>query len=322
MWPRIPLIRLWRVSDVVLSVTLLLCNAIKVFKKLKTRGQSLAVSRQVILRCFMLLSLSVSSLFVTPHAFSQEKYSTAEKKYMLALARETLVWYLKYHKLPQPDTATLSGNLKEKRPCFVTLMKKGNLRGCVGLFEFEKPLYENIIDRTIVAAVHDDRFFPVSYDELRDITLEISILTEPKELTFTTAEDLLNKLIPFEDGVILYTPYGSSTYLPQVWEQLPDKEAFLSQLCAKHGAPGNYWKTNYKKIRVEIYKAIHFKEESSAAGKIVGPGGALAGKGGAKVIGIVALTKEGSPAPYVVNEGVPLQPGTIVAEDSIIVDRQ
>lgn len=266
--------------------------------------------------------VSISFLMMTPHIFSQEKYSLAEKSYMLALARETLAWYLRYHTLPQPDSATLSDNLKEKRPCFVTLMKKGNLRGCVGLFEFERPLYENIIDRAMAAGLYDGRFYPVAYEELKDITIEISVLTEPKAITFHSAEDLLSKVIPFEDGVILHTPYGSSTYLPQVWEQLPDKEEFLSQLCAKHGAPGDYWRMNYKKIRVEIYKAIHFKEVPSAIGKVVGPRGALAGKGGANVIGMAAFTKEDSVLPHVIKEGAQLLPGTIVSEDSNIIDNQ
>jgi AmmeMemoRadiSam system protein A len=194
---------------------------------------------------------------------SEDKYSVKEKKYMLDLARQTLVGYLKNKQTPSPKPEELSDNLKENRPCFVTLVKRDyGLRGCMGLFAFNRPLYKNIINRAIAAATKDYRFAPVTYEELKDIKIEISILTKPKELSFNAPEDLLTKLNTFQDGVILYTEYGNSTYLPQVWEQLPDKEVFLSSLCRKHGAPGNYWKTNYTNLRVEIYKAIRLEEES------------------------------------------------------------
>jgi AmmeMemoRadiSam system protein A len=199
--------------------------------------------------------------FMLPNAFPQDKYSLQEKEYMLNLARETLNMYLKDGQLPIPDPKALTDNLKENRPCFVTLIYKGQLRGCIGMFEFNTPLYKNIISRARAAATEDSRFSPVTYEELKDINIEISILTEPIDLKFSSPQDLLNKLLPYEDGVILYTAYGASTYLPQVWEQLPDKEEFLSSLCRKHGAPPDYWRNNYKTMRVEIYKAVHFKEE-------------------------------------------------------------
>lgn len=266
------------------------------------------------------LSMCIFFLCGVRYLFSQDKYSQREKEYMLNLARETLVWYLKYNQIPNHKPEELTDNLREKRPCFVTLEKRGQLRGCIGLFEFNRALFRNIIDRAIAAATQDERFPPVEYDELKDITIEISILTEPLELKFSTPEDLLSKLHPFEDGVILYTPYGSSTYLPQVWEQLPDKEVFLSDLCRKHYAPADYWRTNYKNLKVEVYKAIHFKEEQSGK-KIVGPYGAVAGKNGAKVIGAVSLLREGLDFGSIfAKEGAKLNPGAIVTEDSDIID--
>jgi AmmeMemoRadiSam system protein A len=255
-------------------------------------------------------------------AFSQDTYSAQEKEYMLNLARETLVWYLGFGQVPRPNPQELTDNLKENRPCFVTLMNAKQLRGCIGMFEFNRPLYGNIIDKAISAATGDWRFSPVTSEELKYITIEISILTEPKELKFANPEDLLNKLHPFEDGVILYTEYGESTYLPQVWEQLPLKEDFLSNLCQKHGAPTDYWRANYTKLKVEIYKAIHFQEESAGIKKIIGPNGAVVGKGRAKVIGIVSLSNEfqGSGG-YVLQEGAQLKPGMIVTQDSDISER-
>jgi AmmeMemoRadiSam system protein A len=278
------------------------------------------------IRKILTISAAVSIIFFSaiPSIFSQDKYSPKEKEYMLNLARETLVWYLKYNQVPSPNPEGLSNNLKENRPCFVTLMKKDyGLRGCVGWFAFDKPLYKNIIDRSREVATIDNRFpMPVAYTELKDIKIEISILTTPTELKFTTPEDLLKKLIPFEDGVILYTEYGSSTYLPQVWEDLPNKEDFLSNLCRKGRAPADYWRTNYNKLRVEIYKAVHFAEGSFGGKKIVGPNGAIAGKAGAKVIGAVSLLKEGLDFGHILaKEGTELKPGAIVTEDSNITDK-
>jgi AmmeMemoRadiSam system protein A len=191
------------------------------------------------------------------------KYRAEEKEYLLNLARQTLDCYLKNGTIPKVNVEGLTEGLKQERVCFLTLTKKGyGLRGCMGLFKSRAPLYENVIDRAIAAATKDPRFPPVSYDELKDIKIEISILTAPEELRFNSAQELLSKLKPAKHGVIIYTPYGSSTYLPQVWEQLPDKRLFLSYLCRKHGAPPDYWKTNYKNIRVQVYYAIVFSEET------------------------------------------------------------
>lgn len=274
-------------------------------------------------KIFAILAIvSILSLSRITYIYSQDEYSLREKKYMLNLARQTLVWYVKHNQIPMPKAEELTGNLREKRPCFITLMKRGQgLRGCIGTFEFNRPLYKNIVDRTILAATKDSRFpSPVTYYELKDIKVEISILTKPKKLKFSNPKDLLDKLQPFEDGVILYTKYGNSTYLPQVWEQLPGKEEFLSNLCKKHGAPSSYWRTNYKNLKVEIYKAIHFAEEAYGR-QVVGPDGAIVGKGGAKVTGAVSLLKEGLDFGRIfAKEGTELNPGAIATEDSAIID--
>ncbi|MCM8831220.1 MAG: AmmeMemoRadiSam system protein A [Candidatus Omnitrophica bacterium] len=273
-----------------------------------------------VIKFFFILIMALAN----NNIWAEEKYSKEEKEYMLNLARQTLVWYLGYKKIPQPKPEELTENLKENRPCFVTLMKRNyGLRGCIGMFEFDQPLYKNIISRAIAAATEDFRFpYPVSFEELDDIQIEISILTEPKELHFSSPQDLLEKITPHKDGVILYTDYGSSTYLPQVWEQLPNKELFLSSLCQKHGAPANWWKTNYKKLKVEVYHAIHFSEEGFGGKKIVGPYGAVVGKRGAKILGKVSLLKDSAiKKDTFVEEGTYLEEGTIVTEDSDIVEK-
>jgi len=190
-------------------------------------------------------------------------FSNADKEFLIQLARNTLTRYLKDGSILKIDEKRVSENLKTNGACFVTLIKKGTgLRGCIGIFERHLPLYQNVIDRAISAATNDPRFPKVRYDELKDIKIEISVLTAPEKILFDSPDDLLAKLRPKRDGVILKTKYGSSTFLPQVWEQLPDKEQFLSYLSRKQGAPGLIWRNNYTDIEILTYQAIVFGEET------------------------------------------------------------
>jgi AmmeMemoRadiSam system protein A len=260
--------------------------------------------------------------FLNFTGFTKENTLTdREKEFLVNLSRQTLYWYLKYGEIPSVDKEILTDNIKSKKACFVTLYKKGvGLRGCMGLFFPKEPLYKNVIDRTIAAATKDPRFKPVKYGELKDIKLEISVLTDPVTLKFNSPQELLDKLQPLRDGVIIITKYGSSTYLPQVWKQLPNKRDFLSNLCVKQGAPYDYWETNFGDITVQTYQAIVFGEE--IYGRIVvGKKGAIVGEKGAFLIGTVKPLKEDFYyGGYKINKGVKLMPGTILTPDSDIVE--
>jgi len=262
-------------------------------------------------------------LFLNTLSFAGEySLSDREKEFLVNLSRQTLYWYLKDGTIPSIDQNILTESTKSNKSCFVTLEKKNiGLRGCMGVFGSREPLYKNVIDRTVAAATKDPRFSPVTYDELKDIKLEVSVLTEPTNLSFDSPEDLLNKLQPLKDGVIITTKYGSSTYLPQVWAQLPDKKEFLSNLCVKHGAPANYWQTNWKDITVQTYNAIVFGEE--VYGRIViGKKGAIVGEKGAYLLGAVKPLKEGLYfGGYKANKGTKLMPGAIVSADSDIIEQ-
>jgi AmmeMemoRadiSam system protein A len=252
----------------------------------------------------------------------ESQLTEGEKSYLLDLARQTLFWYLKDRSKPEIDETALSEGTRAKLACFVTLEKRGyGLRGCIGMFEPTNPLYANVISRAIAAATQDPRFPPVTISELRSIKIEISVLTLPKPLPFSSPQDLLNKLQPLKDGVILKTRYGSSTFLPQVWEQLPDKEEFLSHLCLKHGAPSDTWKREWKNMEVEIYHANVFSEDSWGR-IIVGKKGAVVGKKGATLLGHIGpkgSTK--NPQPIKAKEGTELKAGTIVTPDSDLIER-
>lgn len=257
--------------------------------------------------------------------FAEEDYLTdREKEFLVNLSRQTLYWYFKDATIPSVDQADLTNNLKLNRACFVSLYNKyTGLRGCMGSFSSAEPLYKNVIGRTIAAATEDPRFLdnPITYDELKDIKLEISVLTEPKQLKFDSPQDLLTKLRPLKDGVIITTRYGSSTYLPQVWEQLPGKRDFLSNLCHKHGAPPDYWETNWKNMTVQIYEAIVFGEEAYGR-KVIGKNGAIVGEKGAYLLGAVKPLKEGLYyGGYKADKGTELAPGTIVTSDSDIIEQ-
>lgn len=239
-----------------------------------------------------------------------------DRKYLVALARQTLHWHILEKKVPSPDPKKLSKGLLQKLGCFVTLDKKvSGLRGCIGIFERREPLYKNVISRTIAAASQDPRFPAVKPDELKDIKLEISVLTAPRPFPFETPEDLLAKLRPLVHGVILETPYGSSTYLPQVWEQIPGKEQFLSHLCRKHGAPVDFWRRDPERLRVLTYEAIVFGEEEFGR-QAVGSKGGTVGERGAVLVGFPGPLPEGLSPGDKMKAGAALVPGMILTAES------
>jgi len=183
-----------------------------------------------------------------------------EKQYLLKLARSAITHYLKEKELLTVSPEKLSLPLTEKKGCFVTLMKNGRLRGCIGCLQPRKRLYESVIDNAINAAVHDTRFpAPVSFEELDSITIEISVLTVPKKMVLKNREELPNHLEAGRDGVILRCGWHQATYLPQVWEHFPEKALFLDSLCRKGGMPAGCWQD--PDTEIYTYHAEVFHEE-------------------------------------------------------------
>ncbi len=125
--------------------------------------------------------------------------------------------------------------LKEQGAVFVTLTLDGNLRGCIGSLVAHRSLLEDIIYNAKAAAFDDPRFPPLSKEEFERVKIEISLLSSPKELTYSDIEDLKSKIRPNIDGVILKDGFHQATFLPQVWEQLPTFELFFEHLCQKAG---------------------------------------------------------------------------------------
>ena len=142
--------------------------------------------------------------------------------------------------------------------CFVTLEKSGRLRGCIGSIVAYQPLINDLINHAKDAAFNDSRFSKVTENELDDIKVSISLLTEPKKMDFEDEEDLLNKMVPNVDGIIIKDGRYQAVYLPVVWEQLPDKREFLASLKMKAGLSPDYFSKTFEAYRFE---SIYIKEE-------------------------------------------------------------
>lgn len=160
-----------------------------------------------------------------------------EKKFLLELAKKAIKVY---PEAPKGKWKNLTATLMEKRGVFVTLEKGGQLRGCIGFIHAVMPLHDAVIENAVNAAFRDPRFPPVSKKEMKSLKIEISVLSEPVRFKFDSPEQLLKKLNG--EGVILKKGHNSATFLPQVWEQIPDKEEFLSELAMKAGLHSDGWK--------------------------------------------------------------------------------
>jgi AmmeMemoRadiSam system protein A len=187
-----------------------------------------------------------------------ENLGAAERKFLLELARETLTRVTAGGGLPEVATKAVPPKLREKKACFVTLTKGGALRGCIGHLTALEPLHEAVAENARNAAMRDPRFPPVGPDELDQIKIEISVLTEPQPLAFSSPDDLLSKLHPNEDGVLLHIGSRTATFLPQVWAQVPDKVEFLTHLSQKAGCERSAWRG--KDVSVSIYHVECFEE--------------------------------------------------------------
>jgi hypothetical protein len=179
-----------------------------------------------------------------------------ERQSLLGIARRALREAAATGRLPEPPKSV--AGLTEPRGCFVTLTQRGELRGCIGNLTAAGPLYQAVAEDARSAALSDPRFPPVSGREVEGLKIEISVLSEPRQLWFSSPEDLMRKLQPGVDGVILRMGDRAATYLPQVWEQLPNKETFLDSLAEKAGCDPDAWRR--PGTSVFLYEVEAFKE--------------------------------------------------------------
>jgi AmmeMemoRadiSam system protein A len=176
-----------------------------------------------------------------------------DQQLLLKLARDTLQTYFKDS---DPDTSEMS-HLTQLRGCFVTLHKNNTLRGCIGFPRPIMPLYEQIIAATKAAAFEDPRFEPLDDSELKDVIIEISILTRPELIKAQSQEEYTDSIKIGRDGLIIQYEGKSGLLLPQVATEFKlNVEQFLEMLCEKAGIDKNVWKMKESKIyrfRAEIF---------------------------------------------------------------------
>lgn len=185
--------------------------------------------------------------------------SAEERTYLLDLARETIDRAARRQEVPTFDLGEMSETLRREGASFVTLNKDGCLRGCIGSLEARRPLAVDVLQNALGAAMQDPRFPPVRPDELDELTIEISVLSHPEPLDYEDGAELCQKLRPGVDGVVIEEGWHRATFLPQVWEKLPDERQFLQRLCLKAGlASDAYWGGD---LDIYTYQVEKFREK-------------------------------------------------------------
>ena len=177
---------------------------------------------------------------------------------LLRIAREAVAHAAGGKTLPKIELSALPHRLQQHGAAFVTLTIQDRLRGCIGTLQASQPLALDVQEHAAAAASQDYRFPPVTPQEVGQLEIEISHLSPSRELEYADAEDLLAKLHPNVDGVVLRRGVQRATFLPQVWEKIPDPADFLTQLCYKMGVPGDLWRREH--LQVQTYQVEEFKE--------------------------------------------------------------
>jgi AmmeMemoRadiSam system protein A len=187
-------------------------------------------------------------------------FSERQGKLMLKLAREAIADQLGRDLSGSAvDQDQLKNDIfKAQRATFVTLSLEGQLRGCIGSLTAAEPVAINVKKNAVNAAFHDPRFSPLSAEEFDRVSIDVSILSEPVPLVYSDADDLVAKLRPAVDGVIIRKGAASATFLPQVWQQLPAPQDFLGHLCLKAGLSSKAWRGG--DLEVLTYRVQHFEE--------------------------------------------------------------
>lgn len=186
------------------------------------------------------------------------RLTAEDKTSLLDLARRAVIAAASRKAKPDVALDTLSQVLQDEGASFVTLTKQGQLRGCIGSLEARRPLVIDVRENAIAAATSDPRFPPVRPDEVEELQVEVSVLSPPEPLAYDDAEDLLKKLRPGVDGVVIERGGRRGTFLPQVWEQLPDPKQFMDRLCRKAFLPGGCYQD--PGLKVYTYQVEKFTE--------------------------------------------------------------
>jgi AmmeMemoRadiSam system protein A len=187
-----------------------------------------------------------------------DRLTREEGEQLIAIARKTIEARLLGREPPPEEGEELPSKFRSRRGTFVTLTTGGALRGCIGHIIAKESLLEGVQENAVNAAFKDPRFRPLTPEEWDQVRVEVSLLTDPQPLPYEGKEDLLDKLRAGVDGVILRKGMHQATFLPQVWEQLPDKDEFLTHLCLKAGLDGDAWRK--EPLEIFTYQVQAFEE--------------------------------------------------------------
>lgn len=177
-------------------------------------------------------------------------FNDQQKQTLLNLAKASIKHGLE-HGRPLPiNLNDYEVTLTKQGACFVTLQINHELRGCIGSLEAYRPLVEDVADNAFAAAFRDPRFPKLGNDEYDKLHYHISVLDKPQPMSFISEQDLLQQIRPGIDGLVLHDKFNKGTFLPSVWESLPDPESFLQHLKLKAGLSPGYWSDT---IQVERY---------------------------------------------------------------------
>lgn len=191
-----------------------------------------------------------------------EQLTRTQGQALCRLARQTIMEIFG-KSLPEDEIRAITKELDDEkinqiRGVFVTLTIQGRLRGCIGNLSGYYPMRKGVMKNAVNAALHDTRFPPLTVDELALLNISVSILSQPQPFPYVNGDDLMRRLKRGVDGVILKQGVYSATFLPQVWEQLPEPVDFLSHLAAKAGLSPESWKNG--NVEVSTYQVQYFEE--------------------------------------------------------------
>lgn len=181
--------------------------------------------------------------------------SEEDKALCLQVAKQSISHGIQHGCALKINHHDYSSHLQQILASFVTLNKGNKLRGCIGTLKAYQPLIEDIAEHAYAAAFNDPRFPAVRHNELDRLSIDISVLSTPTPLSFDSEDDLINKIRPNIDGLILEYGFNKGTFLPSVWEDLPNKKDFLNHLKTKAGLASDWWNND---IKVSRYEAMKF----------------------------------------------------------------
>jgi AmmeMemoRadiSam system protein A len=188
----------------------------------------------------------------SPDRSKESEGANPGKAMLLDIARQSIACGLKTGQPLVVDPDAHPPELRERRATFVTLHRAGELRGCLGNLVASRPLVADVAHSAFGAAFRDHRFPPIEADELDELEIHVSILSPLEPLSATDEKALLNAIRPGVDGLVVRDGNRQGTFLPAVWESLPDPSAFWLELKRKAGLPPNSWSSRWEIFRYTV----------------------------------------------------------------------